>query len=78
MIDQYSSDDTIERISDGTIHKEAKTKRIRQLLSHVRDIPKLVSSILYKKTLPNTFIKLRATLRIIFGNSFLLEELTAL
>ncbi len=78
MIDQYRSDDTIERISDGTIHKEAKTKRIRQLLSHVRDIPKLVSSILYKKTLPNTFIKLRATLRIIFGNSFLLEELTAL
>ena len=53
-------------------------KKIHQLLGQVRDIPKLVSTILYKKLLPNTFIKLRATLRIFFENKFLLDELKRL
>ncbi len=55
--------------------KEQESKNIHQLLSNVRDIPKLVSTILYKKLLPNTFIKLRVTLRIFFENTFLLDEL---
>lgn len=56
--------------------KEGRSKHIHQLLVHVRDIPKLVSIVLYKKLLPNTFIKLRSTLRIFFENKFLLDELT--
>lgn len=56
-------------------NKEQESKNIHQLLNNVRDIPKLVSSILYKKLLPNTFIKLRATIRIFFENKFLLHEL---
>jgi len=55
--------------------KEDESKHIHQLLANVRDIPKLVSTMLYKKLLPNTFIKLRATLRIFFENKFLLDEL---
>ncbi len=55
--------------------KEQESKNIHQLLSNVRDIPKLVSTILYKKLLPSTFIKFRATLRIFFENKFLLDEL---
>lgn len=51
---------------------------IHHLLGNVRDIPKLVTTILYKKLLPNTFIKLRSTLRIFFENTFLLDELKKL
>lgn len=65
----------IERVKDGTIYREEKSKRIHQLLGQVRDIPKLVSILLYKKLLPSTFIKLRSTLRIFFDNKFLLDEL---
>ncbi len=57
---------------------QEKSKHIHQLLSSVRDIPKLVTTILYKKLLPNTFIKLRSTLRIFFENTFLLDELKKL
>lgn len=53
----------------GTIH---------YLLGNVRDIPKLITTILYKKLLPSTFIKLRSTLRIFFVNTFLLDELKLL
>ncbi|MCX6825009.1 MAG: hypothetical protein NTY80_02180 [candidate division SR1 bacterium] len=77
-IKKYLNDGMIERLIDGNIYKEEKSKRIHQLLTHVRDIPKLVSTILYKKLLPNTFIKLRATLRIFFENKFLLDELNHL
>jgi len=55
--------------------KEQESKNIHQLLGNVRDIPKLVSTMVYKKLLPNTFIKLRSTLRIFFENKFLLDEL---
>jgi DNA mismatch repair ATPase MutS len=71
-------DKMIERLIDGTIYRETTSKRIHQLLSHVRDIPKLVSVLLYKKLLPSTLIKLRATLRIFFDNKFLLDELKQL
>jgi len=77
-IEQYMNDEMIERLSNGSAYKENTTKRIHQLLSNVRDIPKLVSTMLYKKILPNTFIKLRATLRIFFENKFLLDELKRL
>jgi DNA mismatch repair ATPase MutS len=66
--------DTIENY----FTKQEESKNIHQLLNNVRDIPKLVTTILYKKLLPNTFIKLRATLRIFFENTFLLHELKAL
>ncbi|MEI6672044.1 MAG: hypothetical protein WCL02_01445 [bacterium] len=75
-IQYYLSDDYIERVNDGNIYKDTKSKRIHQLLSTVRDIPKLISILLYKKLLPSTFIKLRATLKIFFEHKFLLEELT--
>lgn len=75
MIDHYRSDERIERVHDGTLHKEMKSKRIGQLLAHVRDIPKLISILLYKKLSPSTFIKLRATLATAFDHQFLLEEL---
>lgn len=57
---------------------QEKSKHIHQLLANVRDIPKLVTTILYKKLLPNTFVKLRSTLRIFFENAFLLDELKTL
>lgn len=75
-IQYYLSDEYIERVNDGNMYKDTKSKRIHQLLSTVRDIPKLISILLYKKLLPSTFIKLRATLKIFFENKFLLEELT--
>lgn len=74
-INHYLNDEIIERVKEGTIYREERTTHMHQLLSHVRDIPKLVSIILYKKLLPNTFIKLRSTLRIFFENKFLLDEL---
>ncbi|HBB04435.1 TPA: hypothetical protein DCZ39_06150 [Patescibacteria group bacterium] len=74
-IERYLNNGNMERLKDGNIYTEWRSKYIHQLLSHVRDIPKLVSIILYKKLLPNTFIKLRATLRIFFENKFLLDEL---
>lgn len=77
-IEKYMSDETMERLTDGNIYREHISKRIHQMLSHVRDIPKLISILLYKKLLPNTFIKLRATLRIFFENKFLLDELSYL
>ena len=64
--------DTIEKY----FNDQEKSKHIHALLANVRDIPKLVTTILYKKLLPNTFIKLRATLRIFFENTFLLNELS--
>jgi len=71
--------DQIERyFNQETREKEQGTRKIHQLLHNVRDIPKLVTTILYKKLLPSTFIKLRATLRIFFENSFLLHELEIL
>jgi DNA mismatch repair protein MutS len=77
-IEHYMNDEMIERVNDGGVYKENTTKRIHQILNNVRDIPKLVSTMLYKKILPNTFIKLRATLRIFFENKFLLDELKRL
>jgi len=77
-IDTYLNDEVMERVKEGIIYREERSKHIHQLLTHVRDIPKLVSSILYKKIVPNTFIKLRSTLRIFFENKFLLDELTYL
>ncbi len=74
-IEKYLDEGTIERLNDGNIYKETKTKRIHQLLGHVRDISKLISLLLYKKLVPSTCIKLRATLRIFFENKFLLDEL---
>lgn len=65
MIEKYFSD-------------QEKSKNIHHFLCNVRDIPKLVTTILYKKLLPNTFIKLRSTLRIFFENTFLLDELKIL
>jgi len=64
--------------SKGTSNQGSGTREIHQLLSNVRDIPKLVTTILYKKLLPSTFIKLRATLRIFFEHTFLLDELKRL
>ncbi|MCX6823949.1 MAG: DNA mismatch repair protein MutS [candidate division SR1 bacterium] len=77
-IEKYMNDDMMERLVDGNVYKENTGKRIHQILSHVRDIPKLISILLYKKLLPSTCIKLRATLRIFFENKFLLDELTYL
>ena len=74
-IEHYLDEEMVERLHEGNIYKETKSKRIHQMLNHVRDIPKLVSILLYKKLLPSTFIKLRATLRIFFDNKFLLDEL---
>ena len=74
-IEKYMNDETMERLIDWTLYKENISKRIHQILSNFRDIPKLVSILLYKKPLPSTFIKLRATLRIFFDNKFLLDEL---
>ena len=79
-IHHYLQQEKIERMeiaSDGTstLHTDNKTQRIHHLLRLVRDIPKLVSLLTYKKLLPSTCIKLRATLRIFFEQSFLLEEL---
>jgi len=72
--DQWQLERRLDTI-ENYYSKEDESKNIHQLLSNVRDIPKLVSTILYKKLLPNTFIKLRATLRIFFENKFLLDEL---
>ena len=77
-IEQYINNEMTERVSNGNVYTESVTKRIHQLLSNVRDIPKLVSTMIYKKILPSTFIKLRATLRIFFENKFLLDELKRL
>jgi DNA mismatch repair ATPase MutS len=74
-IEYYLNNGNVEILKDGNIYNEWKSKRIHQLLGIVRDIPKLVSMLLYKKLLPSTFIKLRATLRIFFDNKFLLDEL---
>jgi DNA mismatch repair ATPase MutS len=74
-IEKYMDDGMMERVIDGNIYKESTSKRIHQMLSHVRDIPKLISLLLYKKLLPSTCIKLRSTLRIFFENKFLLDEL---
>jgi len=74
-IEHYGDEEMVERLNNGNIYQETKSKRIHQLLGDVRDIPKLVSILLYKKLLPNTFIKLRATLRIFFEHKFLLDEL---
>ena len=71
--------DTIERyFAQLPMANDQWPMRIYQLLSNVRDIPKLVTTILYKKVLPSTFIKLRSTLRIFFKNTFLLDELKKL
>jgi DNA mismatch repair ATPase MutS len=45
-----------------------KTKVIHHNLSDVKDISKLVSNILYRKLLPSSFIKLRQTLEVFFGD----------
>ena len=74
-IEKYSGEESMERLVDWIVYKEHTSKRIHQLLTHVRDIPKLISLLLYKKLLPSTCIKLRATLRIFFENKFLLDEL---
>jgi len=70
--------DQIERFVQWPMTNDQWPIRIHHLLANVRDIPKLVTTILYKKLLPNTFIKLRATLRIFFEHSFLLDELKIL
>ncbi len=81
-IEHYLNNGTMERWSpspqqtnNGSIHNDWKSTRIHQLIHHVRDISKLVSTLLYKKLLPSTFIKLRSTLRIFLENKFLLDEL---
>jgi len=54
------------------------THRIHALLNTVSDLPKLMTSILYKKLTPSVFVRLRATLRIFFDNTLLLQELLRL
>jgi len=67
---------TIEKYTQEPMReKEQGTRAISYLLGNVRDIPKLLTTLLYKKILPSTFIKLRATLRLFFENKFLLNEL---
>lgn len=77
-IQHYLKEENIERVKQGNIYREEKSKHIHQLLGQVRDIPKLISIILYKKLLPTTFIKLRSSLRIFFENKSLLDELSYL
>ncbi len=50
-------------------------QRIQELFHHVRDISKLLTTIIYKSSSPTPFIKLRSTLHIFFDHFFLLEEL---
>ncbi len=81
----YYFNGTIEPSNDGTIdldleinNPQQKSKSISHLLAHVVDVPKLVSTILYKKPSPAYYIKLRATLRIFLENKTLLDELKRL
>ena len=68
--------DNIARYFERIANSSAQHPQvISKSLQNVRDIPKIVSTILYKKLLAHTFIKLRATLRIFFENTFLLQEL---
>lgn len=52
-----------------------QTKHIHATLHHVSDIPKLISTILYRKCSASLMVKLRATLRIFFQEHALLDEL---
>lgn len=69
-ISRYLSEDMIRSQMTGL-----DTYQIHAMMNNVTDIPKLMTSILYKKLTPGMFIKLRATLRIFFENSPLLQEL---
>lgn len=58
------------------IDKINEANNIHNLLGHISDIPRLSSSILYRKLLPSLFVKFRATLRSFYGeNNDLLSEL---
>jgi DNA mismatch repair ATPase MutS len=45
------------------------TPVLHHILGNISDIPKLITTILYKKLSPSTFVKLRATLRICFEDN---------
>lgn len=72
-IDRYMQEDMIRPQMTGI-----DTHRIHAILNNVSDIPKLMTTILYKKLTPNVFIRLRSTLRIFFENSLLFKELSRL
>lgn len=72
-ISYYASDDMMrQQITAIDTHK------IHAALNTVSDLPKLMTTILYKKLTPSTFIKLRATLRIFFEQTMLMKELIRL
>jgi len=48
---------------------------IHNHLTHVSDIPKIISTLLYRKLLPSGFIKLRATLALFLEQSLMMQEL---
>ncbi|MFZ2150470.1 MAG: DNA mismatch repair protein MutS [Candidatus Absconditicoccaceae bacterium] len=51
-----------------------KTKEIHHNLSDVKDISKLVSNILYRRLLPSSFVKLRQTLEVFFGDGYIIKN----
>jgi DNA mismatch repair protein MutS len=72
-ISYYASDDMMRpQMTSIDTHK------IHAALNTVSDLPKLMTTILYKKLTPSTFIKLRATLRIFFEQTMLMKELIRL
>jgi len=58
------------------------TTHIHKILNHILDIPKIISTILYKKTLPSNFSRLRTTLQYFFHKTeeqnILIQELIRL
>ena len=60
------------------INNFENTKKFFNLLSGLLDLQKILSSILYKRLVPSTFIKLRSILKLFFENKDLLSELQRL
>lgn len=52
---------------ESYIHDRDNATEIAQILSHMLDIPKIVSLILYKKHTPTTLAKLRYALSLLFA-----------
>jgi len=53
-------------------------RNINHSLGQVMDIPKMISSLLYKKLTPLTFLKLRNTFQILLEGNVIVNELTRL
>lgn len=66
-----------QQIDYYTAHRD-EASQITQTLSHMLDIPKIVSLILYKKHTPNTFGKLRYALSLIFNTPVIKDSLIKL